>query len=198
MVHHCPRCLRVLATRSRVLLPKLSDEVPLSLLRFLEKLYDMTWCLSSGWTSMNITMSNFSPRDFFPTAWKAWGLANEVWAVSGYVLPSRKLCLRPCSKGSTGVWGQNPRYFFLMFCPKAMCETHWKHGLLQLESLDHHFSTSSPCWQWPLSLAWYTGWGPTFFFFLGRSFFVWVWTFWVRRGGAPVWISDVWLEDLAV
>ena len=27
VVHHCPRCLRVLATRSRVLLPKISDEV---------------------------------------------------------------------------------------------------------------------------------------------------------------------------
>lgn len=27
VVHHCPRCLRVLATRSRVMLPKVSDEV---------------------------------------------------------------------------------------------------------------------------------------------------------------------------
>eukprot|EP00435_Cladocopium_sp_Y103_P045819 s402_g13.t1 len=27
VVHHCPRCLRVLSTRSRVLLPKLTDEV---------------------------------------------------------------------------------------------------------------------------------------------------------------------------
>ncbi|CAK9033761.1 unnamed protein product [Durusdinium trenchii] len=27
VVHHCPRCLRVLATRSRVMLPKISDEV---------------------------------------------------------------------------------------------------------------------------------------------------------------------------
>ena len=71
VVHHCPRCLRVLATRSRVLLPKISDEVP-----FLgKKLSDDAWMIL--WWTM-IIHSLKQTQHLKMGTWK-WKMKFPFW-----------------------------------------------------------------------------------------------------------------------
>ena len=103
VVHHCPRCLRVLATRSRVLLPKLSDEArspghgtfatldPTCTFFCFAKNKDQYKKLGQLWTKPKVsqpkTVFFFFFQGLLPTA----GPVGFCW-VAGDVLPHWELC----------------------------------------------------------------------------------------------------------